>query len=762
MKQLLLTTIAAALLTGCGEGEKRHDLSDNKSKPLKSVHPYQKIISRQAAVIGSKAGGIQLEKKVNPAGKGTLQGTSLVGMLSDHFSVLKSSPDKFSGSNSFLPNIPELIDHWKSAIKETNEPDKRFFLKLKLIDELTRCNRNEEALSLIQETQGLLELFVPESDRERADRNLRFFKALALFRIDERKCCYEGFRNNACIFPVIDKDYLFTTGNIKKANEIWGKLLREQPWDYRNKWMFNLSNHLMGNETERKLRSVFPQTLGSGKTPLDIETSNVSSKMNLHCEGLAGGVIVEDFDQNGLQDVFRTSWYFDHNCQLLLQTEPGRFSEQTGQFMLDGEVGGLNCVSTDYNNDGYVDILILRGGWLEGLGLLPNSLLKNVNGKHFENVSFETGLTSAYPSHSAVWADFNNDGWLDLVVGNESRNGEYPSEFYLSQGGNVFNERSAASGFNVNAYVKGLSATDYDNDGDVDVFVSNFGGNNQLIKNLLTETGELKFTDVTQAAGVTNPKDSFSCMFFDYNNDGHEDLFVGGYGSSSVSEACRAYLGLTPKTGTSVLYRNLGNGTFQDVTGVMGLENILNVMGLNHGDLNADGHEDIYIGTGSPSFSNLIPNRLFINVGGTNFVEKTYESRTGSLQKGHGISFADLDNDGDLEIYAALGGWYTGDNFKDFIFSTNRDFKGLKLKLKGSASNALGIGAKVEAVFDDRTIFRQLFNSSSFGNNPLSVYLGQSHPSQLKSVTVYWPSGRITQTNLIDYSGDILHLMEKN
>ena len=113
-------------------------------------------------------------------------------------------------------------------------------------------------------------------------------------------------------------------------------------------------------------------------------------------------------------------------------------------------------------------------------------------------------------------------------------------------------------------------------------------------------------------------------------------------------------------------------------------------------------------------------------------------------------------------IYATLGGWYTGDNFKDFIFSTNRDFKGLKIKLKGSASNALGIGAKVEAVFDDRTIYRQLFNSSSFGNNPLSIYLGQSHPSRLKSVTVYWPSGGITQTNLIDYSGDILHLIEKN
>ena len=135
MKQLLITTTAVVLLAGCGKRERTHDLLENKIKPLEIVHPYQKIISKQAAVIGSKAGGIQLGKNVNPADKDALQGTSLVGMLSDHFSVLKSSPDKFSGSNSFLPNIPGLIDHWKSAIKETNEPDKRFFLKQKLIDE---------------------------------------------------------------------------------------------------------------------------------------------------------------------------------------------------------------------------------------------------------------------------------------------------------------------------------------------------------------------------------------------------------------------------------------------------------------------------------------------------------------------------------------------------------------------------------------------------------------------------------------------------
>ena len=761
MRQFLLIAIVTILIAGCGRTETKDSPPGNKIKSVERIHPYQKIINKQQRAAYAKVAAKELIKNEGPDPVPDLSKTNLVGILRDYFDGLKKHPDKFAASNPFLPNIPELVDHWKRELKKTNEPKKRLFLQLKLIDELTRDGKNEEALMLIEQTAGALEQYVPKNELEGVARNLNFFKALALFRIDERKCCYDNFRSHSCIFPVVEEDYLFPTDNIKKANEIWKELLRKEPWDYRSKWMFNLSSHLMGNDTERRLRSVFYRKKGDGITPLDIETSNVSKKFNLNCEGLAGGVIVEDFDQNGLPDVFRTSWYFDHNCQLFLQVEPGRFIEQTEQLGLEGEVGGLNCVSTDYNNDGYVDIFILRGGWLEGLGLLPNSLLRNVNGKSFENVSFQTGLTNAYPSHSAVWADFNNDGWLDVVIGNESRDGEFPAEIHLNQAGTAFIEYSSAAGLNVNAFVKGLSATDYDNDGDVDLFFSNFGGDNQLLKNLLDETGDLKFEDVSRVASVSNLKHSFSCMFFDYNNDGHQDLFVGGYGSSSVSEACRAYLGLTVKSGISVMYRNLGNGTFRDVTGDVGLKNIFNVMGLNHGDLNADGFEDIYIGTGSPSFSNLIPNRFFLNQGGTNFVEKTHESRMGSLQKGHGISFADLDNDGDLEIYAALGGWYTGDNFKDFIFSTTKDFKGIKIKLFGSASNALGIGSKVEAVFDDRTIFRQLFNSSSFGNNPLSVYLGQDHPSELRSVKVYWPSGRITETNLVDYSEQALHLNEE-
>ena len=757
MKQILFIAIAVSFMAGCDKVKTKDNLPEDQNKAPANIHPYEKIILQDKSS-RSRLGLAKLIK--NETTDSGVNGENLVKILNDFFSGLQKSPDKFSGNNPFLPNIPELINHWKSELKETKEPKKRLFLQLKLIDELIRCNENEEALEMIDQVALGFKKNESNSERNRITRNLDFFRALALFRIDERKCCYDNFQIHSCVFPIIDENYLFSTDNIREANDIWGNLLSKQPWDYRSKWMFNLSSHLIGKDTERRLRNVFDGKQVDGTAHLNIETSNLSKKLNLNCEGLAGGVIIEDFDKNGLPDVFRTSWYFNHNCQLFLQTEKGRFVEQTTEFGLQGEVGGLNCVSTDYNNDGYLDIFVLRGGWLDGLGLLPNSLLKNVNGERFENVSFEIGLAGAYPSHSAAWADFNNDGWLDVVIGNESRNGEFPSEIYLNQAGIDFIDHSNASGLNVNAFVKGLSATDYDNDGDVDLFFSVFGESNQLLKNLLTETGELKFENVSRAANVSSPKHSFSSMFFDYNNDGHEDLFVGGYGSSSVSDACRAYLGLSVKSGISVMYKNLGNGIFKDVTGEVGLKNIFNVMGLNQGDLNSDGYDDIYIGTGSPSFSNLIPNRLFINQGGTNFVEKTNESRTGSLQKGHGISFADLDKDGDLEIYAVLGGWYTGDSFKDFIFGTNDNFKGLNINLSGSASNTLGIGAKVEAVFDDRTIFRQLFNSSSFGNNPLSVYLGLDHSSELRSVKVYWPSGATTETNLVGFFGMTLQLDE--
>lgn len=131
-----------------------------------------------------------------------------------------------------------------------------------------------------------------------------------------------------------------------------------------------------------------------------------------------------------------------------------------------GYVGGLNAVQTDYNNDGFADIFIMRGGWFGKWGQHPNSLLKNNQDGTFTDVTAEAGLLSFHPTQTAVWADFNNDGWLDVFIGNEST--EMPSrlrtargkfhypEFYVNQRNGTFKNVARIKGFDFTGLIKGL------------------------------------------------------------------------------------------------------------------------------------------------------------------------------------------------------------------------------------------------------------------------------------------------------------------
>jgi len=143
------------------------------------------------------------------------------------------------------------------------------------------------------------------------------------------------------------------------------------------------------------------------------------------------------------------------------------------------------------------------------------------------------------------------------------------------------------------------------------------------------------------------------------DNDGWPDLFVSSY-YVSVDETLRSYLGLTPNAETLKLHKNLGNGTFPDVTAEVGLDRVFMPMGSNFGDIDNDGYLDIYLGTGNPSFGSLLPNVLLHNKGGKFFTDVTAASGTGELHKGHGVVFADIDRDGDEDLLAEIGGAVLG------------------------------------------------------------------------------------------------------
>jgi len=141
------------------------------------------------------------------------------------------------------------------------------------------------------------------------------------------------------------------------------------------------------------------------------------------------------------------------------------------------------------------------------------------------------------------------------------------------------------------------------------------------------------------------------------------------------------------------LYKNLGNGTFRDVTAEVGLDRVFMPMGSNFGDIDNDGWLDIYLGTGNPSYGSLLPNVLFHNKEGKLFTDVTAASGTGELHKGHGVAFADIERNGNEDLLAEIGGAVPGDSQAFRLFQnpgSGNDWINLKLIGVKSARSALG------------------------------------------------------------------------
>jgi hypothetical protein len=198
------------------------------------------------------------------------------------------------------------------------------------------------------------------------------------------------------------------------------------------------------------------------------------------------------------------------------------------------------------------------------------------------------------------------------------------------------------------------------------------------------------------------------------------------------------------------LYRNSGNGTFADVTKAAHLYRVIPTMGSNFGDFDNDGWLDMYLGTGDPDLSTLIPNRAFRNAEGKYFQDVTTSTGLGHLQKGHAVAFGDFDNDGDQDIYEVIGGAYAGDVYWNGLFE-NPGFgqNWITLKLEGRTSNRAAIGARLKVVVEEggteRALFRTVGTGGSFGSNPLRQEIGLGKASVIKRIEIFWPVTKVTQ-----------------
>lgn len=523
--------------------------------------------------------------------------------------------------------------------------------------------------------------------------------------------------------------------DVALAIDYFTRYLAEKPDELEVRWLLNLAymagGRYPGDVPARHL--IVPNASTSAE---DVgRFVDVAVASGLESYAAAGGLVVDDFDGDGRFDVITSSMDTCQEMHFFRRTETGRFAKVAGG-ELARQTGGLNLIHADYDNDGCLDLLVLRGGWELGQ---RKSLLRNDCRGGFTDVTARAGLlTPVTSTQTAVWTDVDNDGRLDLFVGNENA----PLQLFRQQPDHTFVDIAKAAGVDRTAFTKGVAAADYDNDGWQDLYASNNGGGRNL---LFRNNRDGTFTELARGAGVTGPARGFATWFFDYDNDGWQDLFVTSY-YISVEETVRTYLGLPNLADPMKLYRNLGDGSFQDVTRQVALDKVFMPMGANFGDLDNDGFLDIYLGTGNPSLASLLPNVLLRNRGGASFVDVTASSGTGDWHKGHGVAFADLDDDGDEELIEEMGGAVPGDAHLLRLYANpghGNDW--LNVTLVGTRTNRSALGARLTVTVQDaagasRAIHRMVTTGGSFGGSPLRQHIGLGRGARNVTLDVWWPA----------------------
>ena len=291
-----------------------------------------------------------------------------------------------------------------------------------------------------------------------------------------------------------------------------------------------------------------------------------------------------------------------------------RFTDITQAAGFDLPSSGFSVAVGDYDNDGWEDLYL-------GIPDQPNQLWKNRGDGTFVEVGQAAGvaLSATADTRTAVWGDFDNDGDLDLYVANRLQ----PDRLFRNDGDGTFTDVTQAAGIDHLGYPQSANLADIDADGDLDLYLANFDRPSVLYRN----NGDGTFTDIAQAAGVRYTGKAMGAIFFDYDRDGDPDLYL-------------VHDNFQPNR----LYRNDGTGRFTDVAAAAGANTTSFGMGVDVADLDNDGWLDLYI-------ANLNPNFLLRNTGSGTFTDVSAFAEIGDAGMGWGTNCLDFDNDGRRDIY---------------------------------------------------------------------------------------------------------------
>jgi hypothetical protein len=513
-----------------------------------------------------------------------------------------------------------------------------------------------------------------------------------------------------------------------------------------------------------------------------IEFSDVTSAAGIHFkhnsgafgkkylpETMGSGVCFIDYDNDGWQDIFfvNSMDWPGHSPATRQKSLPalyhnnrdGTFSDVTKQAGLAVETYGMGCAVGDFDNDGFDDIYLTTVG--------SNHLYRNLGNGKFADVTPKAGVADPGFSASAVWFDYDNDGKLDLLVTHyiewsiekdqycslDNKNKSYctpqtykgeSAELFHNKGDGTFENVTKRAGlYDPTSKSLGVALLDYDNDGWIDLFISNDTEPNKLYRNNHDGT----FTDVAVLAGVAfsesgRVRAGMGTDAGDYDLSGRQGILVGNFTNESTA-----------------LYHNDGSGLFSDVAPISGLGQMTNqslTFGAFFFDYDLDGLLDIFAANGhvsddiavvQPTVKYAQPAGVYRNIsanGGSKF-EDVSAKLGRALQKpvvARGAAYGDYDNDGDLDLVIS-----TNNGAARLLRNDNGNQNDmLRVKAVGTRSNRDAIGAKFTLKTNTgRRQFAIVKTGSSYLSQselPITFGLGKPQSGKTISLDIMWPGGR--------------------
>lgn len=457
--------------------------------------------------------------------------------------------------------------------------------------------------------------------------------------------------------------------------------------------------------------------------------------------GSVGGVAILDYDNDGFEDFYITSGL--NQDKFYRNLGNGKFSEMNTVVDLSFSRGNYTnaAAAADIDNDGWTDLFITTGS------NRPDVLLINNGDGTFSNISQQAGITTKTFGASITYLDINNDGLLDIYVGNYGPTpGDpcNPNALYVNKGNRQFVEEATKWGLDDIGCTLAVSFSDFDNDGRLEIFVANDFGNvyekNKLFK---FDSTLNKYKNIAPEKRINFAMNAMSAISGDYNEDGFIDYYVTNIDSNK-------------------LFKNSPSGIFEEVA----LESGVNIgkfpdpdkpngkvastsWGGAFIDINHDTYLDLLVANGHM----LTPNdykdksRLFINNKNGTFTDMSDSTGFNSGSKSRGFAYFDYDNDGDLDIIlvnvAIVPNKIDPSNFYHNYLNENTNTNWLKVKLQGTYTNRDAIGSRLTFHIGNRKLLREIHcgGDTFYSNNTLICHTGLGNYEKVDSIVVRWLDG---------------------